>query len=579
MNKLRSIIIDDITSNLIDQEITLAGWVKNHRDFGKFIFIDIRDFSGVFQVVINEEDSFYEQAKKLHLEDCISVSGIVRKRSNINEKIKNGDLELAVNNLEIINQTKSIPFALEDEVEASEDTRMIYRYLDLRRDVMQNNLRTRHKITSSIRRFLDAQRFCEIETPILTKSTPEGARDYVVPSRVNIGNFYALPQSPQIYKNLLMIGGIERYYQITKCFRDEDLRSDRQPEFTQIDMEMSFMSEAEIRSLIEDMVKQVMLDVKGIDIKEDFPIISYQEAMDKYGSDKPDTRYEMLIEDVTDIFTNSEFRVFSNAEYVRCIKASSADIFSRKVIDKLEQCAKQNHAKGLAWLKYVENEFNGGVSKNLSEEELNTLKQRLNLENNEIVFFVADSWHTCCNALGAIRIEVANRLELIDQDKYNFLWVVDWPMFEYDEELNRLFAMHHPFTMPANEEFSANPIETKAQAYDIVLNGYELGGGSIRINNPKLQHQMFELLNMDEKEIKEKFSFFIEAYSYGAPYHGGVALGLDRFAMILTGSDSIRDVIAFPKNNKAVDLMMEAPSLIDNEQLDELGIEVRDENN
>lgn len=577
MSKLRSILIDDISKSNLDQEITIAGWVKNHRDFGKFTFIDVRDFSGVFQVVVDEASEFYQQAKKLHHEDCISITGIVRERNNPNDKIKNGDLELSLTNLEIVNAAKPVPFNIDDDVESSEDTRLAYRYLDLRRDVMLNNLRVRHQITKSIRNFLDEQRFCEIETPMLSKSTPEGARDYVVPSRVNEHQFFALPQSPQIYKNLLMIGGIERYYQIVKCFRDEDLRKDRQPEFTQIDLEMSFMDEVEIQNLVEKMIKRVMLDVKGINITQDFAHMTYQEAMDLYGCDKPDTRYEMLIQDVTNIVKDSSFNVFSQAPMVRCLVIEQADQFSRKIIDSLEQTAKQNHAKGLAWMKFIDNEFNGGVSKNLEPEILSALKTQLNITDNQLIVFVADEWDVVCSALGAIRTTVAEKLQLADPNQFNFLWVTDWPMFEYDQELDRLFAMHHPFTMPVGEQFSDNAIETKANAYDIVLNGYELGGGSIRINNPKLQQQMFNLLSMDDQEVQDKFGFFIEAYQYGAPYHGGLAIGLDRFSMLLTNSESIRDVIAFPKNNKAQDLMMEAPNTISSEQLQELHIKLDEE--
>ncbi len=577
MSKLRSILIDDISKSNLDQEITIAGWVKNHRDFGKFTFIDLRDFSGVFQVVVDEASEFYQQAKKLHHEDCISVTGIVRERSNPNDKIKNGDLELSLTNLEVVNAAKPVPFNIEDDVESSEDTRLSYRYLDLRRDVMQNNLRVRHQITKSIRNFLDEQRFCEIETPMLSKSTPEGARDYVVPSRVNEHQFFALPQSPQIYKNLLMVGGIERYYQIVKCFRDEDLRKDRQPEFTQIDLEMSFMDEVEIQNLVEKMIKRVMLDVKGINITNDFAHMTYQEAMDLYGCDKPDTRYEMLIQDVTNIVKDSSFNVFSQAPMVRCLVIDQADQFSRKTIDGLEQTAKQNHAKGLAWMKFSDNEFNGGVSKNLEPEILSALKTQLNITDNQLIVFVADEWDVVCSSLGAIRTTVAEMQHLADPNQFNFLWVTDWPMFEYDQELDRLFAMHHPFTMPVGEQFRDNAIETKANAYDIVLNGYELGGGSIRINNPQLQQQMFNLLSMNDQEVQDKFGFFIEAYQYGAPYHGGLAIGLDRFSMLLTNSKSIRDVIAFPKNNKAQDLMMEAPNTISSEQLQELHIKLDEE--
>ena len=573
MKTFRDIMVNEISKKKIGSKIKVSGWVKKSRDLGELIFIDLRDGSGFFQLILEDNSlSCFDVAKKLHHEDVISVTGVVRERKKINKDIKNGDLELEVIDIEVINKTKPVPFNIEDDVKTTEETRMIYRYLDLRRDVMQYNLKTRHKIMKATRDFLDNQDFCEIETPMLTKATPEGARDYLVPSRVNQKMFYALPQSPQIYKNLLMIGGMERYYQIVKCFRDEDLRIDRQPEFTQIDLEVSFMNEEEIRNLAESMLKEIVKEVKGIDLIDKFEVMSYDDAMNNYGNDKPDTRFSILINDVTEVFDNSDFKVFKEADYIRCLVVDKADEFSRKEIDSLEVIAKNNHAKGMAWLKFNENEFTGPISKFLNETEKKEIKNLLNLTNNQLLLFSADSFNVVCSSLSAVRLEVGRKLELQDPEKFNFLWVVDWPMFEYDVELKRLFAMHHPFTMPKNEKFAEKPMETMAQAYDIVLNGFEIGGGSIRINNSELQKKMFELLSMDEEEIKSKFGFFINAYDYGAPYHGGLALGLDRLTMLLTNSESIRDVIAFPKNNKAIDMMMQAPSLVELEQLKELGI-------
>ena len=577
MNKFRDNFNTDIKEEQLGKEIKLSGWVKTIRNLGDLIFIDLRDSTGIIQLVLEDKSlEAFQIAQKLHQEDTITIKGILRKRKDINKKITNGHLEIDVKELKIINEAKPIPFNIQDNVEANEDTRLVYRYLDLRRDCMQENLKIRHRVVKIIRDYLDENKFLEIETPILTKSTPEGARDYLVPSRVNQNKYYALPQSPQIYKNLLMLSGVERYFQIAKCFRDEDLRADRQPEFTQVDLEMAFMSEEEIRMLVENMLKKIVKEIKGIEIKEKFIEMTYQDAMEKYGCDKPDTRFELFLEDVTSIFEKSQFNVFKNAEFVKLLKVEKGSEFSRKDIDNLERIAKQNHAKGLAWLKYENNEFNGPITKFLCEKEQKDLIDHLNLQGNELLLFVADKFEIVSSSLAALRLEIGKKLNLIDETKLNFLWIVDWPMFEYDEEEGRYFAMHHPFTMPKNNEF-IEPIEQNlAQAYDVVLNGYELGGGSIRINKPVIQKQMFDLLKMSKQE-QEQFTFLLNAYEYGAPFHGGLALGLDRLVMLLTNSESIRDVIAFPKNNKAIDLMLDAPSFVEQKLLDDLNIINKDE--
>ncbi len=576
MKKIRTHYLGLLSEQIIDQEVTVMGWVKKHRDLGELIFMDVKDIKGFAQVVVYNDAECFEVAKSLKSEYVVEITGQVRKRQDINENIPTGLIEIVASDVHIINKSEPTPIQIEDNISASEDTRLVSRYLDLRRDEIQTKLITRYNITKSIRNYLDNNDFFDIETPILTKATPEGARDYLVPSRVNPGEFYALPQSPQIYKNLLMIGGFERYYQIVKCFRDEDLRADRQPEFTQVDMEMSFLNQAQIIELTENMLKKVMLDVKGIELKDKFPHITYQESMDKYGNDKPDIRFDLHINEVTDIFENSEFSVFKNAPLVRCLNVlDSADKYSRKDIDKLEALAKKHHAKGMAWLKFVDGEFTGPIKKFLSDTELENLKSRCNIKENSLVLFAADTFEVVCSSLSALRNELGDVLGLYDKNEFAFIWVVDWPMFEYDEELDRLFAMHHPFTYPQGGEFNLKePIKTQAEAYDIVLNGFELGGGSIRINNSELQSQMFNLLSLSDEEVKDKFGFFLDAYKYGAPYHGGIALGLDRFAMLLTHSESIRDVIAFPKNNRARELMMDSPSKVEETQLDELHIKV-----
>ncbi len=558
------------------KEVNVMGWVKKHRNQKELIFMDVRDITGFSQVVItNENPELLASVKKLRAETVVEVTGVVNIRQDVNPEIPTGEIEIIATAVNIINESKALPIQIEDNLDASEDVRLEYRYLDLRRPVMTNNLVIRHKILNATRTFLNTENFIEVETPILTKATPEGARDYLVPSRVNEHDFYALPQSPQIYKNLLMIAGLDRYYQVAKCFRDEDLRADRQPEFTQLDIEMSFMTEVEIREMMEKMMKQVILDVKGFEITDKFPILTYAEAMTRFGTDKPDTRFGMELNDVTNIFSDSEFKVFASADYVKCLKVeNAADQFSRKDITKLEDLAKKNHAKGMAWLKYNEKELTGPIAKFLSDVEKDTLIKELSLNDNDLILFAADSFAVVSSSLSALRNHLGATLNLIDENMLNFLWVVDWPMFEYDAELERYFAMHHPFTMPKDEQF-VEPDKTMAQAYDLVLNGYELGGGSIRINNAELQTQMFDILGLDKAEVEEKFGFLIEAYGYGGPYHGGIAFGVDRLAMILTKSDSIRDVIAFPKNNRARELMIDAPSPVNEEQLTELHINLK----
>lgn len=568
----------------VGEEVTLIGWVAKKRNLGFLVFIDLRDRYGVSQVVFDE--SFNEITSIIKNEYIISVSGKVVERKDKNANLATGEIEVLAQKVEIINKANVTPMIIANETDALEDTRMKYRYLDLRRKVMQDNFITRHKITSTIRNYLDNLEFVDIETPILTISTPEGARDYVVPSRVHNESFYALPQSPQLFKQLLMVAGFERYYQIVKCFRDEDLRADRQPEFTQVDIETSFLSQEEIQTIIEDMFIQIMKKVKNIDITTPFQRIKYVDAMNKYGSDKPDLRYELYLNDLTDIFVDSEFSVFkdtiSNKGVVKAIVLKNvASNYSRKDIDKLQELAKKHHAKGLAWLKFDENALNGPIAKFIDDKTSELLKNKLSLENNDLILFVADKWDVACNSLGALRAHLAINNNLIEENKYEFCWIVDWPLFEYDEEEKRYYAAHHPFTRPAigqEESFYTNPQDAMAQAYDIVLNGYEIGGGSLRIYDQDMQYKMFEVLGMKEAEIQEKFGFFVNAFQYGTPPHGGIALGLDRIAMILTNSQSIRDVIAFPKNANAICPLTQAPNKIEASQWDELGLSAKKEN-
>lgn len=570
----------NITEEYLNQEVTVKGWVAKRRNLGGLIFIDLRDREGIVQIVVNPETAakeIVEVADKARNEYVLEVTGKVVERASKNENIKTGGIEIEANHMQILSTSKTTPFEIKDGVEVLDDTRLKYRYLDLRRPEMLNNITMRHATTRAIRSYLDNQGFIDVETPFLNKSTPEGARDYLVPSRVNKGEFYALPQSPQLMKQLLMTAGLDRYYQIVKCFRDEDLRGDRQPEFTQVDLETSFLGEEEIQDLTEGLIAKVMKDVKNVDVTLPFPRMKYDDAMNFYGSDKPDTRYEMLLKDLTELAKTVDFKVFSEAPVVKAIVVkNNADKYSRKAIDKLTEQAKQNGAKGLAWIKFEDDKLAGPIAKFLTDKTTEFV-ETLGLENNDLVLFVADSLEVANSALGALRQTIAKEQGLIDYSKFNFLWVIDWPMFEWSEEEGRYMSAHHPFTLPTAEtqgELSGDLSKVSAHAYDIVLNGYELGGGSLRINTRDLQEEMLKALGFSLEDAQEQFGFLLEALDYGFPPHGGLALGLDRFVMLLAGKDNIREVIAFPKNNKATDPMTQAPSVVSESQLEELRIKL-----
>ncbi|RSJ38108.1 aspartate--tRNA ligase [Streptococcus sanguinis] len=576
----RSMYAGRVRKEHVGQEVTLKGWVARRRDLGGLIFIDLRDREGIMQLVINPETVAAEimaTAESLRSEYVIEVTGKVAAREQVNDKLATGSVELHVESLTVLNTAKTTPFEIKDGIEVNDDTRLRYRYLDLRRPEMLENFKLRAKVTHSIRNYLDELEFLDVETPFLSKSTPEGARDYLVPSRVHQGHFYALPQSPQITKQLLMNAGFDRYYQIVKCFRDEDLRGDRQPEFTQVDLETSFLSEQEIQDITEGLIARVMKETKGIEVSLPFPRMKYDDAMALYGVDKPDTRFEMLLQDLTELVKGVDFKVFSEAPAVKAIVVkNAADNYSRKDIDKLTEQAKQHGAKGLAWAKVADGELTGPVAKFLTDLT-SQLTEALQLENNDLVLFVADTLEVANAALGALRVRLAKELDLIDPDTFNYLWVVDWPMFEWSEEEGRYMSAHHPFTLPqkdSEQELEGDLSKVRAVAYDIVLNGYELGGGSLRINQKDLQERMFKALGFSAQEATEQFGFLLEAMDYGFPPHGGLALGLDRFVMLLAGEENIREVIAFPKNNKASDPMTQAPSPVSVAQLEELSLQV-----
>ncbi|OFN90180.1 aspartate--tRNA ligase [Streptococcus sp. HMSC074F05] len=576
----RSMYAGRVREEHIGTHITLKGWVSRRRDLGGLIFIDLRDREGIMQLVINPETVSAEvmaTAESIRSEYVVEVTGLVEAREQANPNLPTGAVELKVETITVLNTAKTTPFEIKDGIEANDDTRLRYRYLDLRRPEMLENLKLRAKVTHSIRNYLDELEFIDVETPFLSKSTPEGARDYLVPSRVNKGHFYALPQSPQITKQLLMNAGFDRYYQIVKCFRDEDLRGDRQPEFTQVDLETSFLSDQEIQDITEGLIARVMKETKGIEVTLPFPRMNYDDAMALYGSDKPDTRFEMLLQDLTELVKGVDFKVFSEAPAVKAIVVKgAADHYSRKDIDKLTEVAKQYGAKGLAWVKYAEGALNGPVAKFLTDLT-SDLTAALQLEDKDLVLFVADTLEVANATLGALRVRLAKELDLIDNNQYNFLWVVDWPMFEWSEEEGRYMSAHHPFTLPQAEtehELEGDLSKVRAIAYDIVLNGYELGGGSLRINHKDLQERMFKSLGFTKEAANEQFGFLLEAMDYGFPPHGGLAIGLDRFVMLLAGEDNIREVIAFPKNNKATDPMTQAPSVVSEKQLDELNLQV-----
>ena len=561
------------------KKVSLIGWVAKRRNFGSLVFIDLRDRSGITQLVFDETIS--EQIKEVRNEYILEVSGTVLERKDKNDKLPTGDIEVKVEEVIIVNSAETTPIIVADDTDALEDTRLKYRYLDLRRPVMQKKLMMRHQITRSMREYLDNHAFIEIETPMLGRSTPEGARDYLVPSRVHPGSFYALPQSPQLYKQLLMVSGFERYYQFARCFRDEDLRADRQTDFTQVDLETSFLSDVEIQTMMEEMLQKLMKDVKGMDIATPFPRLTWEEAMNRYGSDKPDNRFGMELQEITSLFENSSFKVFKDCVEakgsIKAVVVPNMAHMTRKEIDKVTELAKKNGAKGLVTLKYMDNVLSGPIVKFLSDDEIHAVCDTLKLKEQDLVLIVSDKWNTTCNVLGALRNHFGSVLGLKKLDEFSFLWVTDFPMFEYSEEDGRWYAMHHPFTRPKDEDMQyidRDPGKVHAIAYDIVLNGYELGGGSLRIYDGAMQDKMFEVLGFTEEKIQENFGWFVDALKYGTPPHGGLAFGLDRIAMILSESESIRDVIAFPKNANAKCPMSDAPTPVDEEQLKELHLNI-----
>ena len=574
----------EVNKDYINKEVELFGWVSRVRNLGGLIFIDLRDRSGIIQLVVNPDNEYYSIAESLKNEYVIRVNGTVEKRVTSNEKLATGDIEVIVDKLEVLNSSIEIPFQLTDETTATEETRLKYRYLDLRRNTLSSKLELRHKITMSIRNYLDKLGFLEVETPILCKSTPEGARDYLVPSRIFNGKFFALPQSPQIYKQLLMIGGIEKYFQIAKCFRDEDLRADRQPEFTQVDMEMSFVDEDDVMNTVEGLIKNIFKETKNIDISLPLNRMKYNDAINYYGSDKPDLRFDMKINDITDILKDNSSDLISgvikeNGVINAIVAKNLSGSYSRKELDKLTEFVKTYKAKGLAYIKFDE-ELAGSIVKLLSESEIEKLRKELDISNGDIAFIVLGSKNIVKTSLGALRCKIARDNDLIKPGVYKLLWVTDFPSFEWSEEEKRYVACHHPFTSPKDDDVDKLLTDKEncySKAYDIVINGYEAGGGSIRIHDQLVQEKMFEALELSKNDIDEKFGFFVNALKFGTPPHGGLALGLDRITMLLSETENIRDVIAFPKTTSSNDLMSEAPNLVSKKQLSDLGIIVKED--
>lgn len=564
----------------VEERVTLCGWVAKRRNFGALVFIDLRDREGITQLVFSEEIA--GSISEVRNEYVLQVTGIVVERQDKNPKLATGDIEIKVEEVLIVNRAETTPLIIADETDALEDTRLKYRYLDLRRSVLQKNLILRHRVTMLVRNYLSQQCFIEIETPILCKSTPEGARDYLVPSRISNGEFYALPQSPQLYKQLLMVAGMEKYFQIARCFRDEDLRADRQPEFSQIDIEMSFVEEEDVWNITEGLMRTIFKEIKGVELPA-FTRLSYDECMDRYGSDKPDLRFALELKNVSSIFQNTEFQVFANVlaqggRVQAMLVKQGADKFSRKELDKLQEHVKVYGAKALAYLKLSKQEFSGSVAKVLSEQEKQALADTLLMEENDIIFMIADKKSIAQSALGALRSKLGHDLGLIEENSYRFLWVTNFPMFEYVEEEQRYVAAHHPFTCPNLEDVDklmSDPANCYSRAYDLVLNGYELLSGSIRIHDQEVQKKVFEAIGMTQEEAYDKFGWFIDAFQYGTPPHGGVGIGLERLVMILAGTENIRDVVAFPKTASASDLMAEAPSPVYGNQLEELGLAIQ----
>tara|TARA_B110000438_G_scaffold45849_1_gene45997 strand:+ start:13341 stop:15089 length:1749 start_codon:yes stop_codon:yes gene_type:complete len=572
----------ELNKSNVGNEVQLNGWINTIRLHGKVVFVDLRDRYGKIQLVFNENifrDDF-EKIKKFSVEDVISINGFVDNRSNesINTAMKTGEIEVRISTYIILNEAAPLPFVLTDRNSAEEHFRLKYRYLELRIDELQQNIITRHKTYQATRKYLSKNKFLEIETPFLMKSTPEGARDYLVPSRLHRGKFYALPQSPQIYKQILMISGFDRYFQIVKCFRDEDLRADRQPEFTQIDIEMSFVAEEEIFAKMEDLTRSIFSSVKGIELPDPFPRITYKEAIETYGSDKPDTRYNMKLYDLKPFMEKSEFNAFRSVECVCGIVVENGAKYSRKLIDDLTEASKENKAKGLAWVKNEREQFTGGISKFFPESLQAEVIKYLNMKDGDLLLMIGDKKNIVYNALGKLRALIANKEGLASKDDYCPVWVTEFPMFEYDQDQDRYIAMHHPFTAPRESDISkldTDPANALSRGYDLTMNGHEIAGGSVRIHSSEIQEKVFSLLGLSHEQAVEKFGFLVEALKYGAPPHGGIAFGFDRLVMLLAGTENIRDVIAFPKTTSAASLMDESPNHVEIDQLDELGLTLK----